>query len=326
MKSRLPEAIRPILAALLLAAALATAPGCSRNQNASLPVLSDPGAGLTLTLPPGAHSFTRQSAAQDRFLSRTPYGPSRTLLYLHAYMPPAIDPTALPVMHDDIAECILRDELGSFLTLETSFTNLPDQTPALLLFGRTHEPDMIAGFAFQCNKTRYVFIGLSGPDLTRADPAAFLNTTLSNLNLTPLAQTTFADTSQYQRHLIDFTNAAQTLDFIRNVFASRNTNTRNYTTAIGLAYLLAQDLQNRDPASPRLDETLALLNNMSAIRLADFLQGRHDYEIALGQRNATEAIAQANFLAALSFPFDAEARTLDKQRLRNANRLNHPPH
>ena len=60
---------------------------------------------------------------------------------------------------------------------------------------------------------------------------------------------------------------------------------------------------------------------MSSIRLADFLQARHDFEVAFGQRNATEALAQANFLSKLTFPFDAEGHTLDHQRIRKAYTL-----
>ncbi len=323
MKSCKPEALRSFLLALVLASAAAGPwTACSRDKDpSSLPVLSDPGAGLTLTLPPSATSFARQAAAKDRFVSRVPYAPNQTLLYLHAYSPPPVATNIPPVFHEEVVECILRDELGSFLSLETSFTNLLDQTPALLLYGRARDPDKVVGFAFQCNKTHFVFIGLSGPDLSAADVAAFFRTTAANLHVADIPQATFADAAQYRDCLVDNDDPAQSLNYIRNVFASRNANPLNYTLAIGLAYRLAYDLQAADPASLHFSETLALLNNMSAIRLADFLKARYDFEIACGQRNAAEAIGQARFLSELSFPFDAEGRSLDKQRLRKAHAL-----
>ena len=307
-----------VLALLLLGATLCA---CSRHETSARPVLSDPSAGLTLRLPASATSFTRQPAAVDRFVSRIPYASKQTLLYLHAYSPPVLMPGVLPVSHKDVAGAILRDELGSFLDLETSFTNLPDQTPVLLLYGRAHDPDKVIGFAFLCNKTHFVFIGLSGPEVSPADVSTFFQTTATNLHIADIGQNTFADASQYQSHHVDGSDPVQSLEFIRNVFASRNTNPLNYILAISHAYLLAQELQLADPASPHLAEALAFLNNMSAIRLADYLKARHDFEIAYGQRNVDEALAQAQFLAALSFPFDAEARTLGKQRLRKAHAL-----
>ena len=216
---------------------------------------------------------------------------------------------------------MLRNELGAFLTLETSATNLPDQTPVLLLAGRARDPDQVVGFAFQCNKTHFVFFGLSGPDVAFADLPAFFATSVADLRIADVGQSTFADAAQYQDLLGGSADPAQSLEFIRNVFASRNANPVNYTTAIGLAFFLARDLQARAPADPRLPEVRALLDNMASIRLADFLKGRTDFEVACGQGKGDEALAQARFLADLSYPFDAEARALDKQRLRKAAAL-----
>ena len=106
--------------------------------------------------------------------------------------------------------------------------------------------------------------------------------------------------------------------FIRNLFASRNTNPVNYTIGIHLAFRLAQYLQSTSPDSPRLAETLALLNNMNAIRLADYLKARRDFEIAAGQKNGPETRAQARFLSDLSFAFDSESQALARRRLRRA--------
>ena len=316
---RSPRPLRPLLLPLLLAAALLCA--CSPKTQAPLPSLSDPSAGLSLVLPPSASSFARPSAGADRFLSRIPYGNGHTLLYLHVYSTPLVDPSEPPALFDDVAEAVLRDELGAFLTLETAYTNLPDQTPAVLLYGRARDPDNVAGFAFQCNKTHFVFLGLSGPDVAPADTDAFFQSSAPNLRISPLPDTTFADAAQYQSQLVDVSNPAQSIEFVRNFFAARNANPRNYSVAIGFAYLLAQDLRRSAPDSPLLDEILALLDNMSSIRLADYLKARRDFEIAYGQRNAPEAIAQARFLDALSFPFDAEAKSLASQRIRKANRL-----
>ena len=324
MNSRTPDPLRSALLALLLAGALLSPTACSRHKAAPLPLLSDPAAGLSVTLPPSASAFSRKAASQDRFVSRIPYGDRQTLLYLHAYLIPLmISPNDPPVVMGNIIDSILRDELGSFLTLEHSFTNLPDQTPAYLVYGRARDPDQVAGFAFQCNKTHFVFLGLSGPDVGPADAAAFFQTTSANLRLTPIAQTSFVDAAPYQKHLLDNPDPAQSLDFIHNLFASRNANPAYYPIAIQFAFLLAQDLQRANPDSTLLAETLAQLNNMFIIRLADFLKARRDFEVALGQRNTPEALAQAQFLSKLSFPFDAEASSLDKQRLRKARALQH---
>ena len=308
----------PILAIALSLASTA----CSRQAKPDAPVLlSDPVAGITLTLPPTATAFTRISGAQDRFVCRTPYDANQTLLYLHAYAPPLVSTNQPPAFFEDVVECILRDETGSFLTLENSFTNLPDQNPVLLLYGRARDPEKVIGFAFQCNKTHFVFIGLSGPDLSPSNVPAFFQTMAANLRVDDVHQSTFADIAQYQSHLIGNPSPSDALDFIRTLFASRNANPRNYTTAINLAYILAQNLNQADPGSPHLAEALALLNNMSAVRLSDFLQARHDFEVAFGQRNATEALAQATFLSQLTFPFDAEGTALDHQRIRKAYTL-----
>lgn len=318
-----PETIRSLLLAPLLAAA-AFAPGaaCSRHSEAPLPVLSDPIAGLTVTLPATSSSFTRRSAGRDRFVSRIPYDSQQTLLYLHFYSTPLLSADPPPVFYDDTVEAILRDEIGSFLTLETTFTNLADQTPAVLMYGRARDPNRVVGFAFQCNKLHFVFLGLSGPDLGPEHVVPFFQNTAARLRVGEVGQSSFADIAQYQAHLAQHNDPSQSLDYIRNIFASRNTDPRNYPLAINLAFLLAQHLQADNPASPGFSEALALLNNMSAIRLDDYLKARRDFEVAFGQQNANEAIAQAKFLAALVYPFDAEGSSLARQRLRKANRLN----
>ena len=321
IESRKIKSLSTLAIALSLTALLTFSTACSRQAKQGPPVLSDPGAGITLPLPPTANSFTRDSAAQDRFVSRIPYDANQTLLYLHAYSPPLVTTNQPPEFFEDIVEGILRDEIGSFITLENSFTNLPDQTPVLLLFGRARDPDKVVGFAFQCNQTHFIFIGLSGPDISSANVTPFFQSTSANLQVADVHQSTFSDVAQYQTHLIGTPTPTEALDFIRNIFASRNANPLNYTTAINLAYVLAQNLSQADPGSPHLAEALALLNNMSSIRLADFLQARHDFEVAFGQRNATEALAQANFLAQLTFPFDAEGHVLDHQRIRKAYTL-----
>lgn len=324
MKSSKPESVWLSIPALLLAGGLLLATiSCSRQtaSSSSGPVLSDPAAGLTVALPPSATSFMRRTASQDRFVSRIPYGNHRTLLYLHAYFIPLMIANDPPVVMANIIDSILRDELGSFLTLDSAFTNLTDQTPVYLVYGRARDPDQVAGFAFQCNKTHFAFLGLAGPDIGPADASAFFQATSANLHVAEIAQTSFVDAAPYQQHLLDKPDPAQSLDYIRNFFASRNANPAYYPVAIQFAFLLAQDLQRTDPASPLLDEALALLNNMFTIRLADYLKARRDFEVALGQRNAPEAIAQAQFLAKLSFPFDAEAVSLAKQRLRKAYAL-----
>jgi hypothetical protein len=311
-----------LLASLLAAAAIASFAACSRKAEAPRPVLSDPAAGLTVTLPPTASSFTRRAASRDRFVTHVPYAPQQSLLYLHFYSTPLLSADTPPVFYDDTVEAILRDELGAFLTLETTFTNLADQTPAVLLYGRAREPNNVIGFAFQCNKVHFVFIGLSGPDLGPEQVLPFFQTTTARIRIDEVAQSSFADIAQYQAHLARHNDPSQSLDYIRNLFASRNTNPQNYPLAINLAFLLAQHLQAAEPPSPRFAEALALLNNMSAIRLDDYLKARRDFEVAYGQENASEAIAQAKFLAALVYPFDAEGSSLARQRLRKANRLN----
>lgn len=65
-----------------------------------------------------------------------------------------------------------------------------------------------------------------------------------------IAQTSFVDAAPYQQHLLDKPDPAQSLDYIRNFFASRNANPAYYPVAIQFAFLLAQDLQRTDPASP----------------------------------------------------------------------------
>ena len=310
----------PALGIAMLLALASSA--CSRQAKPDTPVLlSDPVAGITLTLPPTATPFTRVSGSLDRFVSRTPYDANQTLLYLHAYATPLVSTNQPPAFFEDVVECILRDETGSFLTLENSFTNLPDQNPVLLLYGRARDPEKVVGFAFQCNKTHFIFIGLSGPDLSPAQVTDFFQAMSANLHVEDVHQSTFADIAQYQSHLIGNPSPADALDFIRTLFSSRNANPRNYTTAINLAYILAQNLNQADPGSPHLAEALALLNNMSAVRLSDYLQARHDFEVAFGQRNATEALAQANFISQLTFPFDAEGHALDHQRIRKAYTL-----
>lgn len=323
MKSSPIDSARlPGFALLLAGAVLCLVPACSRSaKTASLPALSDPAAGLTLTLPETAAAFTRSTAATDRYVSRIPYGERQTLVYLHVYSTPALVTNAPPAIFADITERILRDELGAFLTLETSATNLPNQTPALLLCGRARDPDKLIGFAFQCNKTHLIFIGLSGPEIDFANVGGFFETTVANLHVADVNQNTFADATQYQQVLGGAPPSAQSLDFIRNIFAARNANPVNYTTAIGLAYILARDLQAADPSSPLLPEAFALLDNMSSIRLADFLKARIDYEVAIGQGKAEEAFAQARFLSDLTYPFDSEGRTLAKQRLRKAAQM-----
>ena len=317
----LPTTWRSLLLALGIATSLGLSTACSRQTKSELPVLSDPVAGITLTLPTTATPLTRVSASHDRFVSSLPYDANKTLLYLQVYSPPLVSSNQPPAFFEDIVECILRDESGSFITLENSFTNLPDQTPVLLLYGRARDPNKVIGFAFQCNKTHFVFIGLSGPDLSPAQVIPFFQSTITNLQVADVHQNTFSDVAQYQTHLIGSPSPTEALDFIRNVFASRNANPQNYTTAINLAFVLAQNLSQADPNSPHLAEALALLNNMSSIRLADFLQARHDFEVAFGQRNATEALAQAKFLSQLTFPFDAEGSALDKKRFRKAYTL-----
>ena len=307
---------------LLAGAVLCLVPACSRHsKSASGPVLSDSASGLTLTLPDTATAFTRRPAASDRFVSRTPYADRQTLLYLHAYSVPPLVTNALSAFFADVTERILRDELGAFLALETAPTNLPDQTPALLFCGRARDPDKVIGFAFQCNKTHLIFIGLSGPEIDFSGIGDFFKTTTANLRVADVGQNTFADATEYQQVLGGAAPSPQTLDFIRNIFGARNANPVNYTTAIGLAYILARDLQAADPASPLLPEALALLDNMSSIRLADFLKARVDFEVAVGQGKAEEAVAQAKFLSDLTFPFDAEGRALVKQRLRKAYQM-----
>ena len=307
-----------ILLALSIGASLCA---CSHQEKESLPVLSDPVAGITLTLPPTATSFTRVSAAHDRFVSRLPYEPNQTLLYLHAYAPPVLSTNEPPAFFEDVVECILRDEVGSFITLESSFTNLPGQTPVLLLYGRANDPDNVVGFAFQCNKTHFVFIGLSGPNISPDQASTFFQSTAAQLQIADIRQSTFADVAQFQTHLLGSPSPTEALTFVRNIFAARNASPQNYTTAINLAFILAQNLSQADPNSPHLSEALALLNNMSSIRLADFIQARHEFEVAVGQRNATEALAQAKFLSQLTFPFDAEGHSLDNQRIRKAHTL-----
>ena len=323
MKSRLPEIVGSCLLVLFLGAALGTGAACSRRAEAAArPALTDRNAGITLALPETATAFDRPAAAKDRFVSRIPYGPRQTLLYLHVYSPPLVSAVgAPPATHGDVVERVLRNELGAFLTLETSATNLPDQTPVLLLAGRAREPDQVVGFAFQCIKTHFVFFGLSGPDVAFADLPTFFATSVADLRIADVGQSTFADAAEYQDLLGGSADTGQSLEFIRNVFASRNANPVNYTTAIGLAFFLARDLHARAPADPRLPEVRALLDNMASIRLADFLKGRTDFEVACGQGKGDEALAQARFLADLSYPFDAEARALDKQRLRKAAAL-----
>ena len=320
MKSPLPENLLRTFAPLALALALLASPACSRKAPPAPPSLSDPAAGVSIVLPPSASSF-RRPPASDRFVSRVPYAPRQTLLSLHAYTVPAPVPDAPPDFHDDLVERILRDELGSFLVLETSFTNLADQTPAVLVYGRAREPDQVAGFAFQCNKTHFVFVGLSGPEIAPADAAAFFLATAPNLSVADVSQHTFADADRYRSHLVALDDPAAALEYVRNVFASRNANPLNYVVAINLAYLLAQNVHANDPSSPRLPETVSLLDNMVSIRLADYLKARTDFEIACGQRNAPEALAQARFLSDLSFPFDSEALSLADQRIRKANSL-----
>ena len=316
MKSPRPDTLRVLAAALLLPALGLCA--CSRKEAAALPVLSDPGAGLTLTLPATATAFTRHPAAKDRFVYTIPYDARHALIYLQTYSLPLVLPGRPPVSHKDVVGGILRDELGSFLDLETSFTNLPDQTPVLLLYGRGRDPERIAGFAFQCNKTHFIFIGLASPDLGPADVAPFFQTCAASLRIADINQSTLIDSTQYRAAHIDATQPTQALEFIRNIFASRNTNPVNYVLAINYAYLLCGELLAASPDSPHLAETVALLNNMSAIRLADYLKARRDFEVAYGQGNATEALAQARFLDDLAYPFDAETRTLGKQRIRKA--------
>ena len=321
LKSFLSNPTCTFLSALLLGAALLfILPACSPKSSTTLPVLSDPSAGLTLTLPATATAHKR-SPAFDRFVSRIPYAPNQTLLYLHAYCPPLVDPTAIPDFHDDIVEAILREELTSFVSLGESYTNLTDQTPVLLLFGRARDTDKVIGFAFQCNKTHFIFLGLCGPDLVVADTKAFFETTAPNLHIADIRQSTHADVTRYRTGLVTLDNPAQSIDFIRNLFASRNTSPLNYTIGINLAYSLAQDLQANAPDSPHLSEAIALLNIMTAIHLADTLKARHDFEVALGQRNVSEAIAQARFLTDLTFLFDAEGQSRARQRLRKAQAL-----
>jgi hypothetical protein len=319
LKSPLPS---PLLrASALLALALFAGSACTRRAAPSTPTLSDPVAGLAVELPPAATSFARAPAAKDRFVSRVPYADRQTLLYLHLYSIPSLGAADPTLDYDDRVETIFRHELGAFLTLQTTPAVLPDQTPALLLFGRARDPDFVVGFAFQCNKTHFVFIGLSGPDLAPADAQAFFDATAPNLQIAPVPNTTFADAAEYQHHFLSHSDPAQFLDFVRNLFASRNTNPANYPLSISLAYLFAQNLLQSAPDAPQLSEALGMLNNMDAIRLDDYLQARLAFEIALGQRQRVEAIAQARRLAALVFPFDSEGSSLAKKRLRQANAI-----
>lgn len=299
--------------------ALAAAIGCAREE-AQVPQLVDASGGVVITLPSTATPLTIRPTG--RYTWATPFAPNRKLVYLRLM---DVQPLVLSLEDRmDEINLILNDEIGGFLRTAGGTATLPDGREAYLLAGRTRDGAGLAGFLYNYDTVRTVFIALMGPSIQEEDARRVMDEIFPHIQVTPstYGMPAFRALMEYSYPKQSAADAAQRIAAAQTIFDARNANPQNYSMAILSLYSLLRDLQDEGLAqTPEFARTRAALDSAFFIRRSDMLEARRDFEYACGTWDFNRAQQLARKLEALESIFDPDAKTISRARYRRAQKI-----